>query len=923
MRGDNMVELDSVQVDRLFKLQTRDEVDQFIQNNCSGFIWHNLGDDESPAANVEVSPDPINPLIERLVNGMESLIQYKLELSLLSGNTHKGMPSSIFEAAERFFGTPQGRARNLIENDRRQLAQNLKIILRGKRKVPTVVVQDKGIGIHPDDMPRTILSLANSSKGKKSYLIGAYGHGGSSSFEWCEYTIVISRKEPLLLGDRDDLIGWTIVKKSAEPHARINDYQYLVDGSEKIPRFDPKLLGIHEFPRGVYVCHVEMRDTEAFGSELAGLAPFRTLDFRLFDPVLPYLLVEGRPEFIGDTHSQGTAGYRGKYDRALAGARGRLEGLFNNPEKKRRVEFWNKGYTISLGNGASVKINYWVLEDLDVDPLTKIRKNDHKSLVKFFKDSGRLSHRPCAVTFGGQVHTSLTEKIFVERNLKRVGESTIIHIETDEMGDYFRGFFGSNRGEPKEQSEKLLEQWLSEAIDIHIDELKKIQRNRFETFLRRSNAQQDIELRKLLDPMIQEFLRGQMVETKESVARRKLPEFKPKQIPTYITFSNPNRIIEIPPGESINVVALTNARDDIPAKAKFELSLSNSNVLKADLTSHHNGRWIIRLSAYPNSTTNSICDIDASLICPGAWMCKTSKSLRVKIEIPPPQPPYLGLDPPTRFRIKNQGGEIKLQEGKQRVIWIDTDCVDDILTRSVKPATFEIASLPSPIIYKGFNQPLRGQIGIVILTPAKTALLTPGYLEVKLKLANGSCFSDKVPIKIIPQPPIGGTINVESDIQLPNYEVVYVSETPTDENVKSWQDMKDQFEQEWNKEDVAGYDISSDTQGNDKLWIFINRDFTDFAAEQRNWSHRGENWIKQMTNLYDTQVAFQCYQASIGRGEPKPTTDSADLSKVYHFIHRDYSVYRAEMVRVGKTILWARKKFGTAITDEGVLAAAQ
>ena len=161
-----MIELDSVRVERLFTLQTASDVNKFIQDNCPTAIWHNLGDTESPAANVEVSPDPINPLIERLVNGMESLIQRELEIALLPDNSHSKMPTSVFEAAERFFGIPQGRARYLPTEDRRRLAQNLKVILRGKRGAPTVVVQDKGIGIHPDDMPRTILSLANSSKGK-------------------------------------------------------------------------------------------------------------------------------------------------------------------------------------------------------------------------------------------------------------------------------------------------------------------------------------------------------------------------------------------------------------------------------------------------------------------------------------------------------------------------------------------------------------------------------------------------------------------------------------------------------------------------------------------------------------------------------------------------------------------------------------
>jgi hypothetical protein len=856
---------------------------------------------------VEVSPDPINPLVERLVNGIESLIQFELDLERLAHKGHQEIPTSVFEAAERYYGVPQGRSRNMSTTDRRRLAQNLKLILRGKRGMPTVIVQDKGIGIHPYDMPDTILSLANSSKGKKPYLIGAYGHGGSSSFEWCEYTVIICRKEPRLLNSRQDLVGWTIVRKSAEPGARVNDYQYLIDASGRVPTFEPKFLGTRDFPRGVFVCHIDMRDTGTFGTQPTGLAPFQTLDFRLFDPVLPYLLVEERPEFVGNAPHHGLEGYKGGWDRALAGARGRLEGLYSNPEKGRRVEFWNKGYTVQLGGDRTVCINYWVIEDLDVDPVTNIRKNDHKGKSQYLKDSGRLSQRPCAVTFGGQVHTSLTEKVFRERNLRRVGESTIVHIETDKMGDAFRGFFGSNRGEPKEQSEKQLEQWIAEALEVHLRELREIEHRRFEAFLQRSRAQQDVEVRTLLDPMIHEFLRRELADRKETVARRKLPHFKPKQVPTYLTFANPNKVVQLAPGDSVNVVALTDAHDDVMPKAKFELSLSNPSILTANLSSHYAGRWIIRVSAHATVATNSTCEMTATLMYPRSWICKTPKPLRFRVVTPSLPPLYLGSDPPSRFRIKTQAGEIRLQEGKRRVMWIDTDCVDDLLTRSVDAATFEIISLPSPLIYKGLSQPLRGQIGLVVSTPAGIAPLEPGYLEIRLKLADGSCLSDRAMVKILPQSPRGGIITVEGHLQLPNYEVIYASEQPS-ENAKSWRDMQDQFGCEWDEDDVAGYAIAPDAQGNDKLWIFINRDFADFVIEQRTWGKRGESWMKRMTNQYDAQLAFQCYQASIGRGDrPRPGGDS--------FVPREYSDYRAEMIRVGKTILWARKQFGAGSLD--------
>ena len=71
-----------------------------------------------------------------------------------------------------------------------------------------------------------------------------------------------------------------------------------------------------------------------------------------------------------------------------------------------------------------------------------------------------------------------------------------------------------------------------------------------------------------------------------------------------------------------------------------------------------------------------------------------------------------------------------------------------------------------------------------------------------------------------------------------------------------------------------------------------------------------------MVDLYDAQIAFQCYQASIGRGDDLFQNDST--SDGHGFFTRVYKEYRGEMMRVGKTILWARKQFGAIVQDENL-----
>ena len=102
---------------------------------------------------------------------------------------------------------------------RESLGRHLAVSLRGLslRTDPTIEVRDRGLGIHPDDFSGTILALGQSDKGQKPYLIGMYGQGGSSTFDKCEYTIIVSRRHPdHLTGGQSDQVGWTVVRRTPQ-----------------------------------------------------------------------------------------------------------------------------------------------------------------------------------------------------------------------------------------------------------------------------------------------------------------------------------------------------------------------------------------------------------------------------------------------------------------------------------------------------------------------------------------------------------------------------------------------------------------------------------------------------------------------------------------------------------------------------------
>ena len=76
-----------------------------------------------------------------------------------------------------------------------------------ERGQSSIVLEDCGIGQHPEDFPDTLLSLGGSNKISKPYLMGAFGQGGSSTFAYCPYSVIVSRRHSDCL-DGKDRLGW-------------------------------------------------------------------------------------------------------------------------------------------------------------------------------------------------------------------------------------------------------------------------------------------------------------------------------------------------------------------------------------------------------------------------------------------------------------------------------------------------------------------------------------------------------------------------------------------------------------------------------------------------------------------------------------------------------------------------------------------
>lgn len=266
--------------------------------------WIPVGRDRGNAGRIQLAGEPYNPHAERLINGMEALIELERRRELLA-NPDAPMPASPRDAVERYFKLPRLDSIPRIANKdtRRQLeermrSQRKKLELRVEfdRKLDEfcVDIRDMGIGQAPSRIHETLLSLGQTDKADKPYLIGVFGQGGSSAYAASDYSVVLSRRAPDCLGDQVDGIGWTIVRKISPKGRRDPYYAYLAflpDGA--VPSIKLKGSG-DAFPHGTLFRHMGY-DFGRQGSAVARTL-YYALNHVLFNPVLPYDLYAMKSE---------------------------------------------------------------------------------------------------------------------------------------------------------------------------------------------------------------------------------------------------------------------------------------------------------------------------------------------------------------------------------------------------------------------------------------------------------------------------------------------------------------------------------------------------------------------------------------------------------------------------------------------------
>jgi hypothetical protein len=274
--------------------------------------WVPVGRDRGNGGRIKLAGEPMNPLAERLVNGMESLIEHA-RLRELMKTPDAPTPVSPRDAVMRYFGFPRLDQIERLDDEERKaksaladkMRKDLSITLDFEKKVRefAVTVRDHGMGQAAENIHRTLLSLGRTDKADKPYLIGVFGQGGSSAFSSAKYNIVVSRRAPDVRRPGDNGgAGWTIVREIVPKARRDLYYAYLAvteDGG--VPSVDAAQADKAQFGHGAHFCHVDYD----FGTSDSAVARsmYQSLNHVLFNPVMPYDLysLKDKPDAMKGT----------------------------------------------------------------------------------------------------------------------------------------------------------------------------------------------------------------------------------------------------------------------------------------------------------------------------------------------------------------------------------------------------------------------------------------------------------------------------------------------------------------------------------------------------------------------------------------------------------------------------------------------
>ena len=550
------LELDEA-FDLLFKAKTENEVVRVLDGLEYKIDWVPLGNHPGNFGVISMGADPYDGITERITNSIDAMIELEVELA---GNLKQC--DNPRKAVEQIYGFKDGSLKTCNRRHLGELASNIRVKFQdsGIVKRPTIEVWDKGIGQHPLDFPDTLVGLNQDYKVSKFYLIGAFGQGGQTSFDHCEYGIIISRKHPSLLSkDQKDEAGFTVVRyhdpTTSEIMFKKGRWEYCVDKSSRKVFSLPSSSIKVPFENGTLIRLVSYQMPRGTSDVLQPASTaWSFLSQSLFDPLLPIRLYETRTKYKTKSQSLTGLAYR----------------LWQGGKGEKATLAISDSYDIELESYGRVSINYWAMNPVD-------EKEPWRNIKRGFVSGNNAVF----ITLNGQRHgventTFLRDKV----NLAYSYDYLIVQIDCDGLKNRAKKeLFSSTRDRLKEGEFK---DYLLDHIVQHLkqdrnilafeNERKKkimtVKSERDTSRIRKMVGQyiaRNEELADLIKSKAREKTEGKVAiqekEPLDDIREEELliPELLP--IPTYLKITNAKDPIPIEKGGNSLIRLETNAQD--------------------------------------------------------------------------------------------------------------------------------------------------------------------------------------------------------------------------------------------------------------------------------------------------------------------------------------------------------------------------
>jgi hypothetical protein len=433
---------------------------------------------------IRVSSEPMLALVERITNAIDAC----LELRSLETGSSEPNPRA---AARKWFKVPEAGLVALSDTERRSLAENnIWVVMEdsGDPKRPTVTITDRGIGLHPSDFPKTILSLNESNKVQAAYTMGTFGQGGSAALGFSRSTVIVSRRHGSHLGERQDQIGWTIATEYFdESTMKVPSYVYYapVDHAGVFWLDADTLPDLEHGTRVTHIAYDAQKGATAYTT-----GAWQIFNATLFDPVLPFVLGGNRPS---DPEWKANK----MPTRIITGTATRLGGAGVGGGQ---IELAHRdAHEIELGAGlGSVSIAYWALR----------RPEGSTSSSDITRSYVEASAAVSMTLFGQRQDATPRSWIKDQALLPFLYKNIIVQIDADRLsGMAKRELFVSTR-ERATESDLRRQIYETAAQILRADEmLKFLNHEEKERLLKKSSAATNDKVRKRLAKFVKTKLK--------------------------------------------------------------------------------------------------------------------------------------------------------------------------------------------------------------------------------------------------------------------------------------------------------------------------------------------------------------------------------------------------------------------------------